>query len=47
MLRRSLRGVFGERTIGVLTAAGIDPGARAETLGLDEWAAIARAEVVG
>jgi 16S rRNA (adenine1518-N6/adenine1519-N6)-dimethyltransferase len=46
MLRRALTTVFGARTVAVLTAAGVDPGARAETLGLDQWAAIARAEVV-
>ena len=44
MLRRALIAAFGERTATVLAAAGIDPSARAETLGLDEWAAIARAE---
>jgi 16S rRNA (adenine1518-N6/adenine1519-N6)-dimethyltransferase len=44
MLRRALAGVLGDRTAAVLAAAGIDPGARAEALGLDAWAAIARAE---
>ena len=44
MLRRALTTELGPRTIAVLEAAGIDPSARAETLGLDEWAAIARAE---
>jgi 16S rRNA (adenine1518-N6/adenine1519-N6)-dimethyltransferase len=45
MLRRALTTALGERTAPVLAAAGIDPSARAETLGLDAWAAIARAEV--
>lgn len=44
MLRRTLRPVLGEHTESVLTDAGIDPRARAESLGLDEWAALARAE---
>jgi 16S rRNA (adenine1518-N6/adenine1519-N6)-dimethyltransferase len=44
MLRRTLRPALGERTTDVLTAAGIDPRARAESLGLPEWAALARAE---
>jgi 16S rRNA (adenine1518-N6/adenine1519-N6)-dimethyltransferase len=44
MLRRALAGLLGERAAPVLVAAGIDPSARAETLGLDAWAAIARAE---
>jgi 16S rRNA A1518/A1519 N6-dimethyltransferase RsmA/KsgA/DIM1 with predicted DNA glycosylase/AP lyase activity len=44
MLRRTLRPALGERTADVLTAAGIDPRARAESLGLSEWAALARAE---
>jgi 16S rRNA (adenine1518-N6/adenine1519-N6)-dimethyltransferase len=44
MLRRTLRSALGERTADVLTAAGIDPRARAESLGLSEWAALARAE---
>jgi 16S rRNA A1518/A1519 N6-dimethyltransferase RsmA/KsgA/DIM1 with predicted DNA glycosylase/AP lyase activity len=44
MLRRTLRAVLGERTESALTDAGIDPRARAESLGLDEWAALARAE---
>jgi 16S rRNA (adenine1518-N6/adenine1519-N6)-dimethyltransferase len=46
MLRRTLRPALGERTESVLTDAGIDPQARAESLGLTEWAALARAEVV-
>jgi 16S rRNA (adenine1518-N6/adenine1519-N6)-dimethyltransferase len=45
MLRRTLRSALGERTESVLTAADIDPRARAESLGLTEWAALARAEV--
>jgi 16S rRNA (adenine1518-N6/adenine1519-N6)-dimethyltransferase len=44
MLRRTLRAVLGERTESALTDAGIDPRARAESLGLDVWAALARAE---
>jgi 16S rRNA (adenine1518-N6/adenine1519-N6)-dimethyltransferase len=42
MLRRSLRPVLGDRAAPVLQAAGVDPTARAEALGLDEWAAVAR-----
>ncbi len=44
MLRRALLGVLGARTIDLLERAGIDPSARAETLGLPEWAALANAE---
>jgi 16S rRNA (adenine1518-N6/adenine1519-N6)-dimethyltransferase len=44
MLRRTLRPALGEHTERVLTGAGIDPQARAESLGLEEWAALARAE---
>jgi 16S rRNA (adenine1518-N6/adenine1519-N6)-dimethyltransferase len=44
MLRRTLRSALGERTADVLTRAGIDPRARAESLGLTEWASLARAE---
>ena len=44
MLRRALTTELGARTTPVLEAAGIDPSARAETLGLEEWAAIARAD---
>jgi 16S rRNA (adenine1518-N6/adenine1519-N6)-dimethyltransferase len=44
MLRRTLRPVLGEHAENALTGAGIDPRARAESLGLDEWAALARAE---
>jgi 16S rRNA (adenine1518-N6/adenine1519-N6)-dimethyltransferase len=42
MLRRSLAPVLGESTGKVLEAAGIAPTARAEALGLDDWAAVAR-----
>ena len=42
MLRRSLQPVLGARTTDVLDAAGVQPTARAESLGLDEWAAVAR-----
>jgi 16S rRNA (adenine1518-N6/adenine1519-N6)-dimethyltransferase len=42
MLRRSLRPVLGADASAVLEAAGVEPTARAETLGLDEWAALAR-----
>jgi 16S rRNA (adenine1518-N6/adenine1519-N6)-dimethyltransferase len=45
MLRRALTTELGRRTITVLEHAGIDPSARAETLDLEAWAAIARAEV--
>jgi len=44
MLRRTLRPVLGERAVHVLTNAGVDPGARAESLGIVEWAALANAE---
>lgn len=43
MLRRVLRGYLGERTDDVLSLAGVDPRARAESLDLTEWAALARA----
>jgi 16S rRNA (adenine1518-N6/adenine1519-N6)-dimethyltransferase len=42
MLRRSLRGVLGDRVEAVLAGAGIDPSLRAESLGIDAWAALAR-----
>jgi hypothetical protein len=42
MLRRSLLPVLSDRTPAVLTAAGVAPTARAEELGLEEWAAVAR-----
>jgi 16S rRNA (adenine1518-N6/adenine1519-N6)-dimethyltransferase len=45
MLRRTLPAVLGERTMSVLHGAAIDPRARPESLGLAEWAALARAEV--
>jgi 16S rRNA (adenine1518-N6/adenine1519-N6)-dimethyltransferase len=44
MLRRTLPAVLGERTLSVLREASIDPRARPESLGLAEWAALARAE---
>jgi 16S rRNA (adenine1518-N6/adenine1519-N6)-dimethyltransferase len=44
MLRRTLPAVLGERTLSVLRGASIDPRARPESLGLAEWAALARAE---
>lgn len=47
MLRGALRPVLGARTVDVLTAAGVDPGARAEALDLEAWAAIARAAARG
>jgi 16S rRNA (adenine1518-N6/adenine1519-N6)-dimethyltransferase len=42
MLRRSLAPVLGDATPDVLAAAGIAPTARAEALGIDDWAAVAR-----
>lgn len=42
MLRRSLAPVLGDATPRVLADAGVAPTARAEALGLDEWAAVAR-----
>lgn len=44
MLRRTLPAVLGERTLSVLRDAAVDPQARPESLGLAEWAALARAE---
>jgi 16S rRNA (adenine1518-N6/adenine1519-N6)-dimethyltransferase len=44
MLRRALTTELGSRTVAVLQAAGVDPSVRAETLGLEEWARISRAE---
>ena len=41
--RLRIKGV-GEDYAVLLEAAGVDPSARAETLGLDAWASIARAE---
>jgi 16S rRNA (adenine1518-N6/adenine1519-N6)-dimethyltransferase len=43
-LRQSLRPVLGAAAGDVLAAAGIDPGARAERLRLEDWAALARTE---
>ena len=43
MLRRALQPQLGERTVEVLERAGVDPQARAESLDLDAWAAVARA----
>jgi 16S rRNA (adenine1518-N6/adenine1519-N6)-dimethyltransferase len=43
MLRRALQPELGDRTTTVLEAAGVDPRARAESLDLDAWAAVARA----
>jgi 16S rRNA (adenine1518-N6/adenine1519-N6)-dimethyltransferase len=42
-LRRALASLLGDRTVDVLTRAGIDPMARAETLDLEQWAALADA----
>jgi 16S rRNA (adenine1518-N6/adenine1519-N6)-dimethyltransferase len=42
MLRRSLAPLLGDATTAVLAAAGVAPTARAEALGLDDWAAVAR-----
>jgi 16S rRNA (adenine1518-N6/adenine1519-N6)-dimethyltransferase len=42
MLRRSLVPLLGDATPDVLEAAGVAPTARAEALGLDDWAAVAR-----
>jgi 16S rRNA (adenine1518-N6/adenine1519-N6)-dimethyltransferase len=42
MLRRSLVPLLGDATTAVLEAAGVAPTARAEALGLDDWAAVAR-----
>jgi 16S rRNA (adenine1518-N6/adenine1519-N6)-dimethyltransferase len=41
-LRRSLAAALGDRTEAVLAAAGVDPGARAEALTLDDWARVCR-----
>lgn len=43
MLGRSLRPVLGRQAGELLAGAGIDPTARAEHLGLEEWAALCRA----
>jgi 16S rRNA (adenine1518-N6/adenine1519-N6)-dimethyltransferase len=42
MLRRALTPVLGARAEPVLERAGVPPTARAEVLGLAEWAAVAR-----
>lgn len=42
-LRQALRPLLGSGAADVLGAAGVDPGARAEALTLEEWAALARA----
>jgi 16S rRNA (adenine1518-N6/adenine1519-N6)-dimethyltransferase len=44
MLRRTLPAVLGDRATSVLHDAAIDPRARPQSLGLAEWAALARAE---
>jgi 16S rRNA (adenine1518-N6/adenine1519-N6)-dimethyltransferase len=44
MLRRTLPAVLGDRAMSVLHDAAIDPRARPQSLGLAEWAALARAE---
>ncbi|MNC96539.1 Ribosomal RNA small subunit methyltransferase A [compost metagenome] len=44
-LRQALKPVLGARAEEVLGAAGIASQTRAETLTLEEWAALARAEV--
>jgi 16S rRNA (adenine1518-N6/adenine1519-N6)-dimethyltransferase len=43
MLRRALARELGPRTDALLELAGIDPTARAETLDLEAWGALARA----
>ncbi|MFM7616205.1 MAG: 16S rRNA (adenine(1518)-N(6)/adenine(1519)-N(6))-dimethyltransferase RsmA [Actinomycetes bacterium] len=43
MLRRALVPLLGDRTLPILEAAGVDPAARAETLDLAAFAALARA----
>jgi 16S rRNA (adenine1518-N6/adenine1519-N6)-dimethyltransferase len=45
MLRRSLQPLLGDRTLRVLNDAGVAPTARAEELGLEEWAAVSRCTV--
>ncbi|HSO95320.1 MAG TPA: 16S rRNA (adenine(1518)-N(6)/adenine(1519)-N(6))-dimethyltransferase RsmA [Acidimicrobiia bacterium] len=45
MLRGALRPVLGDRTEATLVAAGIAPTERAESLGLDAWATLARETV--
>ena len=41
MLRSALRPLLGERATDVLECAGVAPTARAESLGLEEWATLA------
>lgn len=41
-LRRALEPALGERTVAVLTAAGVDAGSRAEALSLADWARVCR-----
>jgi 16S rRNA (adenine1518-N6/adenine1519-N6)-dimethyltransferase len=43
-LKRALEPLLGARTVDVLSRAGIDPSARAETLDLTQWGAIAMAD---
>jgi 16S rRNA (adenine1518-N6/adenine1519-N6)-dimethyltransferase len=43
MLRRALQPRLGDQTIATLERAGVDPQARAESLDLEAWAALARA----
>jgi 4-diphosphocytidyl-2-C-methyl-D-erythritol kinase len=47
MLRRALGATLGDRAERVFGAAGVDPSARAETLTLTEWAALAHAASTG
>jgi 16S rRNA (adenine1518-N6/adenine1519-N6)-dimethyltransferase len=44
MLRQSMKAALGGETVAVLQRAGVDPRSRAESLSLDAWAAVARAE---
>jgi 16S rRNA (adenine1518-N6/adenine1519-N6)-dimethyltransferase len=44
MLRRALDGTLGDRADAAFRVAGIDPSARAETLTLEQWAALEHAE---
>ena len=46
-LRQALRPLLADQAEAVLTAAGVSPTARAETLTLDQWAALARAAHAG
>jgi 16S rRNA (adenine1518-N6/adenine1519-N6)-dimethyltransferase len=47
MLRRALDSTLGDRAESVFGLSGIDPSARAETLSLTQWAALAHAESSG